>query len=296
MKSSVFAALSVQKKEGCKKRQPCQKTWETIPVKSQNRRRRGIYILPNMITLSALFCGFYAIVMSLNQEFKQATTAIFIAMVLDNIDGRVARLTRTQSEFGAQLDSLSDMVTFGVAPAVVAYEWTLKELERFGWAAAFIYCACAALRLARFNTNVGTVDKRFFQGMSSPVAAGVVSGFIRHMSDFGIPGDGYEWICAAIIIFAGFTMVSSIPFYSFKEINIRRSVPFIFVIGLVLVVVTVAFDPPKVLYAAFVVYAISGYFLFLWLKIRRRFFKNPPLTEQIGAENAEDDASDSKPM
>ena len=265
-------------------------------MKSQKRRRRGIYILPNIITLSALFCGFYAIVMSLDQEFKQATTAIFIAMVLDNMDGRIARLTRTQSEFGAQLDSLSDMVTFGVAPAVVAYEWALKELDRFGWAAAFIYCACAALRLARFNTNIGTVDKRFFQGMSSPVAAGVVSGFIWHMSDFGIPGDGYGWICFAIIIFAGITMVSNIPFYSFKEINIRRSVPFIFVIGLVLAVVTVAFDPPKVLYAAFVVYAASGYMLFAWLKIRRLSLKTPPEAVLPETENGGDDASDSKPM
>ena len=265
-------------------------------MKPPQHRRRGIYILPNIITLSALFCGFYAIVMSLNKEFQQATTAIFIAMVLDNLDGRVARLTHTQSPFGAQLDSLSDMVTFGVAPAVVAYEWALKELDRFGWVAAFIYCACAALRLARFNTNVGTVDKRFFQGMSSPVAAGVVSGFIWHMSDFSIPGDGYGWICWGIVVFAGFTMVSNIPFFSFKEIDIRRSVPFIFVIGLVLIVVTVAFDPPKVLYAAFVVYTISGYMLFIWRKIRRRSVKNTSATDPAEPEMEGDDASDSKTM
>jgi CDP-diacylglycerol--serine O-phosphatidyltransferase len=239
-----------------------------------------------MITISALFCGFYAIVMSLNFEFKQATTAIFIAMVLDNMDGRVARLTRTQSEFvGAQLDSLSDMVTFGVAPAVVAYEWALKDLDRLGWAAAFIYCACAALRLARFNANASVIDKRFFQGMASPVAAGVVSGLIWHMDDFGVVGSEIKWLCWAVVLFAGLTMVSSIPFYSFKEINIRRSVPFIFVIGVVLAVVTIAFDPPKVLYGMFVIYAISGYVLFFWRKLRK---KSPKVPHADESENAPD--------
>jgi CDP-diacylglycerol--serine O-phosphatidyltransferase len=221
-----------------------------------------------MITISALFCGFYAIVMSLNLEFKQSTVAIFIGMILDSMDGRVARLTRTQSEFGAQLDSLSDMVTFGVAPALVAYEWSLKGMGRMGWVAAFIYCACAALRLARFNTNIAVVDKRFFQGLPSPAAAAIVAGFIWLMDDLGFFGRDFYWTCWGITLFAGLTMVTNVPFYSFKEMNIRKSVPFIAVIVLVLIVVTISFDPPKVLFGLFVLYGLSGYVVYVWHKIK----------------------------
>jgi len=237
-------------------------------VKPLKPRRRGIYLLPNMITISALFCGFYAIVMSLNLEFKQSTVAIFIGMILDSMDGRVARLTRTQSEFGAQLDSLSDMVTFGVAPALVAYEWSLKGMGRMGWVAAFIYCACAALRLARFNTNIAVVDKRFFQGLPSPAAAAIVAGFIWLMDDLGFFGRDFYWTCWGITLFAGLTMVTNVPFYSFKEMNIRKSVPFIAVIVLVLIVVTISFDPPKVLFGLFVLYGLSGYVVYVWHKIK----------------------------
>ncbi|NLC23113.1 MAG: CDP-diacylglycerol--serine O-phosphatidyltransferase [Oxalobacter sp.] len=221
-----------------------------------------------MITISALFCGFYAIVMSLNLEFKQSTVAIFIGMILDSMDGRVARLTRTQSEFGAQLDSLSDMVTFGVAPALVAYEWSLKGMGRMGWVAAFIYCACAALRLARFNTNIAVVDKRFFQGLPSPAAAAIVAGFIWLMDDLGFFGRDFYWTCWGITLYAGLTMVTNVPFYSFKEMNIRKSVPFIAVIVLVLIVVTISFDPPKVLFGLFVLYGLSGYVVYVWHKIK----------------------------
>lgn len=237
-------------------------------MKPLKPRRRGIYLLPNMITISALFCGFYAIVMSLNLEFKQSTVAIFIGMILDSMDGRVARLTRTQSEFGAQLDSLSDMVTFGVAPALVAYEWSLKGMGRMGWVAAFIYCACAALRLARFNTNIAVVDKRFFQGLPSPAAAAIVAGFIWLMDDLGFFGRDFYWTCWSITLFAGLTMVTNVPFYSFKEMNIRKSVPFIAVIVLVLIVVTISFDPPKVLFGLFVLYGLSGYVVYVWHKIK----------------------------
>ena len=243
-------------------------TPENDPVKPLKPRRRGIYLLPNMITISALFCGFYAIVMSLNLEFKQSTVAIFIGMILDSMDGRVARMTRTQSEFGAQLDSLSDMVTFGVAPALVAYEWSLKGMGRMGWIAAFIYCACAALRLARFNTNIAVVDKRFFQGLPSPAAAAIVAGFIWLMDDLGFFGRDFYWTCWGIALFAGLTMVTNVPFYSFKEMNIRKSVPFIAVIVLVLIVVTISFDPPKVLFALFVLYGLSGYVVYVWYKIK----------------------------
>ncbi|WAW09392.1 CDP-diacylglycerol--serine O-phosphatidyltransferase [Oxalobacter vibrioformis] len=237
-------------------------------MKPLKPRRRGIYLLPNMITISALFCGFYAIVMSLNLEFKQSTVAIFIGMILDSMDGRVARLTRTQSEFGAQLDSLSDMVTFGVAPALVAYEWSLKGMGRMGWVAAFIYCACAALRLARFNTNIAVVDKRFFQGLPSPAAAAIVAGFIWLMDDLGFFGRDFYWTCWGITLYAGLTMVTNVPFYSFKEMNIRKSVPFIAVIVLVLIVVTISFDPPKVLFGLFVLYGLSGYVVYVWHKIK----------------------------
>lgn len=237
-------------------------------MKPLKPRRKGIYLLPNMITISALFCGFYAIVMSLNLEFKQSTVAIFIGMILDSMDGRVARLTRTQSEFGAQLDSLSDMVTFGVAPALVAYEWSLKGMGRLGWVAAFIYCACAALRLARFNTNITVVDKRFFQGLPSPAAAAIVAGFIWLMDDLGFFGGDFYWICWGMTLFAGLTMVTNVPFYSFKEMNIRKSVPFIAVIILVLILVTISFDPPKVLFGLFVLYGLSGYVMYAWYKIK----------------------------
>jgi len=237
-------------------------------MKPWKPRRKGIYLLPNMITISALFCGFYAIVMSLNLEFKQSTVAIFIGMILDSMDGRVARLTRTQSEFGAQLDSLSDMVTFGVAPALVAYEWSLKGMDRLGWVAAFIYCACAALRLARFNTNIAIVDKRFFQGLPSPAAAAIVAGFIWLMDDFGFFGRDFYWICWTITLLAGLSMVTNLPFYSFKAMNLRKSVPFIAVFVLVLIVVTISFDPPKVLFGLFVLYGISGYLVYIWFKIK----------------------------
>lgn len=239
-------------------------------MKRLKPRRRGIYLLPNMITISALFCGFYAIVMSLNFEFKQSTVAIFVGMILDSMDGRVARLTRTQSEFGAQLDSLSDMVTFGVAPALVAYEWSLKGLDRMGWAAAFIYCACAALRLARFNTNMTVVDKRFFQGLPSPAAAAIVAGFIWLMDGMGFAGRDFDWICWGITLYAGLTMVTNVPFYSFKEMNIRKSVPFIVVIVFVLFIVTISFDPPKVLFGLFALYGLSGYVLYAWYKMKGR--------------------------
>ena len=184
-------------------------------------RRRGIYLLPNAFTTAALFCGFYAIVMAMNQRFEHATWAIFIAMVLDALDGRVARLTNTQSEFGAQYDSLSDMVSFGAAPALVIYEWSLRDLGKLGWIAAFVYCAAAACRLARFNTNIEVVDKRYFQGLPSPAAAALVAGYILMMSDLGISGMQMPWVSAGVALFAGLTMVTNVPFYSFKDVNFR---------------------------------------------------------------------------
>src|SRR5512135_1651355 len=188
-------------------------------------RRRGIYLLPNLFTTAALFGGFYAIVQAMNQHYEIAAVAIYIAMVLDGLDGRIARLTRTQSEFGAQYDSLSDMVSFGAAPALVIYEWALKGLGKLGWVAAFVYCAGAALRLARFNTNIEVIDKRYFQGLPSPAAAALVAGLVWVAQDYGFDTEGpLRWVAAFTAFFAGITMVTNVPFYSGKDINFRRSV------------------------------------------------------------------------
>lgn len=227
-------------------------------------RRRGIYLLPNAFTTGALFCGFYAIVMAMNLKFEHASIAIFAAMVLDAIDGRVARLTHTQSEFGAQYDSLSDMVSFGAAPALVVYEWSLRGLHKMGWLAAFVYCAGAALRLARFNTNIAVVDKRFFQGLPSPAAAALVAGFIWSMDDLRFAGTDLSWISWVITVFAGLTMVTNVPFYSFKDINFRKVVPFIAIFLIVLVFVLISADPPKVMFGLFVLYGLSGYAYYFW--------------------------------
>ena len=240
------------------------------PLLNSEIRRRGIYLLPNLFTTAALFTGFYAIVMAMNQRFVDSAIAIFIAMFLDWSDGRVARLTRTQSAFGAEYDSLSDMVCFGAAPALVMYEWALKDLGRFGWIAAFVYCAGAALRLARFNTNIDIVDKRFFQGLPSPAAAALVAGFLWLASDNKIPVADYgiPWVAAFLTLYAGLTMVSNVPFYSFKVINLRRSVPFAVILLIVLGFVLISTDPPIVLFLLFVAYGMSGYVYWLWKKRR----------------------------
>ncbi|HTH40247.1 MAG TPA: CDP-diacylglycerol--serine O-phosphatidyltransferase [Rhodocyclaceae bacterium] len=224
-------------------------------------RRRGIYILPNLFTTAALFAGFYAIVQAMNQSFEQAAVAIFIAMVMDGLDGRVARMTGTQSAFGAEYDSLSDMVSFGVAPALVAYEWALKGLGKWGWIAAFIYCVGAALRLARFNTNIDVVDKRYFQGLPSPAAAALVAGLVWVLLDNGWSGTDARWYTFALTIFAGLTMVSNVLYYSGKSINLRKSVPFIFVAGIALGFALISSYPPGVLFGLFLCYALSGYVL-----------------------------------
>jgi CDP-diacylglycerol--serine O-phosphatidyltransferase len=224
-------------------------------------RRRGIYILPNLFTTAALFAGFFAIVQAMNERFEVAAVAIFLAMVLDGLDGRVARLTHTQSAFGAEYDSLSDMVSFGVAPALVAYEWALKGLGKLGWIAAFIYCAGAALRLARFNTNIDVVDKRYFQGLPSPAAAALVAGLVWVMIDNGWSGEEARWYACALTIFAGVTMVSNVRYWSGKDINLRKSVPFMMIVAFAIGFALVSSYPPGVLFALFLAYALSGYVL-----------------------------------
>ncbi len=232
------------------------------------KRRKGIYILPNLFTLAALFGGFYAVVMAMNGRFDQAAIGIFAAMVLDSLDGRVARMTNTQSAFGEQMDSLSDMVSFGAAPALIAYEWALKGLGRWGWIAAFVYCACAALRLARFNVNTAVVDKRFFQGLPSPAAAALVTGFIWLMNDYGIKGYEVSWVMFAFALYAGLTMVTNVPFYSFKDVSMKKSVPFAAIVLIALGIAVINIHPPVVMFALFVVYGLSGYVIYGWRKAK----------------------------
>ncbi|WPB58780.1 CDP-diacylglycerol--serine O-phosphatidyltransferase [Xylophilus sp. GOD-11R] len=234
------------------------------------KRRKGIYILPNLFTLAALFGGFYAIVMAMDGRFEMAAAGVFIAMVLDSLDGRVARMTNTQSAFGEQMDSLSDMVSFGAAPALIAYEWALRGIGRWGWIAAFVYCACAALRLARFNVNTAVVDKRYFQGLPSPAAAALVTGFIWLMNEFGVRDVGSEYVSWNVVVwatfvftlYAGLTMVTNVPFYSFKDLRMKRSVPFAAVVLVVLVIAVINIHPPTVLFSVFVLYGLSGYVVY----------------------------------
>ncbi|HLA33974.1 MAG TPA: CDP-diacylglycerol--serine O-phosphatidyltransferase [Rhodocyclaceae bacterium] len=227
-------------------------------------RRRGIFLLPNLLTTAALFSGFFAIVQAMNGRFEDSAVAIFVAMIFDGLDGRVARMTRTQSAFGAEYDSLSDMVSFGVAPALVVYEWALKGLGKVGWIVAFVYCAGAALRLARFNTNIGIVDKRYFQGMPSPAAAALVAGLVWVLLDLGYTGRDVAWGVGALTIFAGVTMVSNIRYWAGKDINPRKSVPFVVVSLIALGVALASTYPPGMVFALFLVYALSGYVMAAW--------------------------------
>jgi CDP-diacylglycerol--serine O-phosphatidyltransferase len=233
-------------------------------------RSRGVYLLPNAFTTANLFAGFFAIVQAMNGRFEIAAVALFVAMVLDGLDGRVARLTNTQSAFGEQYDSMADMVSFGAAPALVVYEWSLRGMGKLGWLAAFVYVAGAALRLARFNTNITVVDKRFFQGMPSPAAAALIAGFVWIATDLretrwiDATGADLRWLAWTLTLYAGLTMFSNAPFYSFKDINLKRSVPYVAVPLIVLCFVLVSYDPPIVLFSLFLVYAASGYVLWLW--------------------------------
>lgn len=239
---------------------------ETTEVDSDSavvrKPRKGIYVLPNLFTLAALFGGFYSIVMAINGRFDLAAVGVFCAMVLDSLDGRVARMTNTQSAFGEQMDSLSDMVSFGAAPALISYVWALKGLGRWGWFAAFVYCACAALRLARFNVNTAVVDKRYFQGLPSPAAAALIAGFIWLSTDLGVAGPDVAWPMFALALYAGLTMVTNVPFYSFKDISMKRSVPFAVIVLIALGIAVINIDPPTVMFGVFVIYGLSGYVIY----------------------------------
>jgi CDP-diacylglycerol---serine O-phosphatidyltransferase len=233
-------------------------------------RRRGMFALPSLFTLGALFFGFFGIIQAMNLRFDYAASCVFVAMVLDSLDGRVARMTKTQTAFGAELDSLADMVSFGAAPALIVYEWALSSLPspRIALAAAFIYAACAALRLARFNVQIDVVDKRFFNGLPSPAAAAVVAGFVLLMDDLDIEGVDVAWWAFAITLVSGISMVTTAQFFSFKAMS-RRGISFT-----ALAMLSVAFgfmlvDPPKVIFAVCLAYLLSGYIVWLWRAMKR---------------------------
>lgn len=235
---------------------------ETLP---DAPRRRGIYLLPNLFTTAGLFAGFYAIVAAMNGRYTAAAVAIYVAMVMDMLDGRVARMTSTQSDFGKEYDSLSDMASFGLAPALVVYEWALSKMGEMGWAwaklgwlAAFIYVAGAALRLARFNSRHDTADKRYFQGLASPAAAALVAGLVWVCDDLNIKGTQMLLLSFVLTLASGSLMVSNVRYYSFKDIDLRNRVPFFVMLLVVLVFVFTSIDPPKVLFTVALVYALSG--------------------------------------
>ena len=225
-------------------------------------KAKGIYLLPNLLTIGALFAGFFAIVVAMRHQFDSAAIAIFVALVLDGLDGRVARLTQTQSEFGAQLDSLSDMVSFGVAPALVLYVWALQGMGKAGWLAAFTYAVCTALRLARFNIQPG--GKRYFIGLATPAAAACVASLIWVCHKYGVVGSDLSHVVAVLAFLLGFLKVSNIPYRSFKDIDIRNNVPFTAILLVVLVFVLISFDPPDVLFMIFGGYVLSGPVMYVW--------------------------------
>lgn len=233
------------------------------------RRRKGIYLLPNLFTTGALFAGFYAIVAAINGRYEPAAISIFVAMVLDGMDGRIARMTNTQSDFGAEYDSLSDMVSFGLAPALVAYEWALVGLGKLGWLAAFIYTSAAALRLARFNTQAHVADKKYFQGLPSPAAAAVVAGAIWFAESYAIAAHAISVpVIFILTVSTALLMVSNIRYYSFKDLDLRGRVPFVAVLAIVLGFALISLDPAAVLAVSFAAYLISGPVMTL-LQIRR---------------------------
>lgn len=253
---------------------------DDLPTAEEKHRRRGIYILPSLFTTASLFTGFYAIVQAMNGNFEYAPLAIFIAMILDALDGRIARLTHTESDFGAEYDSLVDMVSFGLAPALIMYEWALSGMGKLGWLAAFIYTAGAGLRLARFNTQVGTVDKRFFRGLPSPAAAALLVGMVWVLHANGVPGREISIAALIVTVLAGVLMVSNIRYRSFKDVNLRGRVPFMTILVVPLVFVLLFQNPPQVLFLTFLVYALSGPVGFLWRRRHREErheeSQNPP--------------------
>ncbi|MCX4189287.1 CDP-diacylglycerol--serine O-phosphatidyltransferase [Methylophaga sp. OBS3] len=225
---------------------------------ADQQQNRGIYLLPNLFTTAGLFAGFYAIVAAIRGDFATASVAIFVAMIMDGLDGRIARLTNTQSAFGAEYDSLTDMVAFGLAPALVMFQWALSDMGKFGWMIAFIYAACGALRLARFNTQVGIADKRYFQGLPSPAAAAAIAGWVWLGHKYTLDMSLLTTVAVPLTFTTAILMVSTVRYHSFKELDLRGKVPFMVILGLVLLFALIAIDPPIVLFSAFMIYVLSG--------------------------------------
>ncbi|KAA0874282.1 CDP-diacylglycerol--serine O-phosphatidyltransferase [Nitrincola tapanii] len=238
------------------------------PCSDVNKPHRGVYLLPNLFTTGALFSGFYAVIASMNGQFEAAAIAIFVAMLFDGLDGRVARLTNTQSAFGAEYDSLADMVSFGVAPALVAFNWALADLGKLGWFAAFLYVAGTALRLARFNTQIGSVDKRYFIGLPSPAAAALVAGLIWVATVFEWSAQDIDYLIAVYVALAGVLMVSNVLYYSFKDVDLKGKVPFVILAAIVLAIAIISISPSLFLWLLVVIYAISG--PVLWIVRRKK--------------------------
>ncbi len=225
---------------------------------------RGIYLLPNLLTTAGLFAGFYAVVASMQGSFEHAAIGIFVAMIMDGLDGRMARITNTQTDFGAEYDSMADMVSFGIAPALVTYNWALSGLGKFGWLATFVYVVAAALRLARFNTQVETADKRYFQGLASPSAAAILAGLVWLGTDYNWEIKPYGLYIGLLTITVGLLMVSNFRYSSFKEVNWKNKIPFVGIIAMVIIFILIASEPALILFSAFSLYAISGPIMTLW--------------------------------
>ncbi|GAB2894137.1 CDP-diacylglycerol--serine O-phosphatidyltransferase [Microbulbifer echini] len=259
---------------------------EEVAENGKRVRARGVYLLPNLITTGALFSGFYAIVAGMSGNFEAAAIAIFVAMVLDGLDGRVARLTDTQSAFGVQYDSLSDMVSFGLAPALVAFSWGLGTLGKFGWAIAFLYAACAALRLARFNTQVDTVDKGVFIGLASPTAAAIVASMVWAGHDLEV-GAGLATIAALVTGAAGLLMVSNFHYTSFKRLDFKGRVPFVMMLAVILIFSLVTIDPAGVLLTLAVLYTLSGPAMWLWGRVHPKPANQPGKADSDKAKDKE---------
>ena len=252
---------------------------DSNPKPTRKNLGKGIFLLPNLFTTGAMFAGFYAIIAAMKGHYDTAAMAVFVAFLLDGLDGRVARMTNTQSAFGAEYDSLSDMVSFGVAPALVMYEWTLANLAevsvlwgKLGWLAAFIYTTCTALRLARFNTQIGVADKRYFQGLACPASASVIMGAVWVCENYGISSDDVIYAAFVLTLVVGMLMVSKFPYYSFKDLDMRKKVPFVAVLMVLLVFVSLSLEPPTVLFSGFFLYMLSGPIisLFRWNRNRQR--------------------------
>ncbi|MCY4642567.1 MAG: CDP-diacylglycerol--serine O-phosphatidyltransferase [Gammaproteobacteria bacterium] len=254
---------------------------------SEKKLRKGIYLLPNLLTTGALFAGFYAIVAATKDQFAWAAIAIIVALFLDFFDGRIARLTHTTSKFGAQYDSISDMVSFGVAPALVVYEWAFLHFSslpwvwsKLGWLAAFFYTAAVALRLARFNARVTVTSKRYFQGLPSPAAAAALVGFIWTCHDMQLSREDFAIAALVLTILLGALMVSNFTYYSFKDINLSDRIPYIVMLAVVLGFILISIDPPKLMFALFVVYALSGPVLYL-VRLKRKRKRSARATVNI---------------